>query len=169
MDDRTPETAPDALLEALYDRHAAAIHGWCLGMLGRREDAEDAVQAIWLRLARRPRRLIAATDRTAYLWACVRHHVTSVLRRRRLERLWTPPLDPDAAELVLVGPPDAERRDLLRAVRRLAPKYRGVVLLVSVGGCTLDEAARRLGIPRGTAASRHHTALGRLQHLLRRR
>ena len=161
---------PQDLLTALYDEHAVAMYRWVVGMVGRREDAEDAIHAVWLKLAQKPTRLAAVDDLPAYAWTAVRHHVNSVLRRRALERLWTPPLDPDDALDVPAaeghGISANDRRDLTQAIRRLRPKLRAVVLLVGIAGYTLEEAARRLGIPRGTAASRHHAAIQRLKALL---
>ena len=156
---------PSRMLEDLYDAHARGVHAWCRGMLGHRDDADDAVQAVWLKLARRPEKLGEVSDLGAYLWATTRHHVYSLLRRRSLERWWTPPREeedePPLSTDSEVSP--EERRDLLRAVRGLAPRFRGVVLLVAFEGCTLEETAVRLGIPRGTAASRYHTAISKLQ------
>ena len=129
-----------ATLEALYDEHAGDLYRWMLGMLGRREEAEDAVQAVYLKLARQADRLTEVRDLPAYLWTAARHHVRSVLRRRALERLWTPALDDETVDLL----PTAKN-----------------------AGCTVDEAGRRLGIPRGTAASRYSAALDRLRHLMR--
>ena len=161
---------PQQRLEALYDSHAGGIHRWCRGMLGRREDADDAIQAIWLKLARQAHRLDHVTDFSAYLWRVARNHVNSVLRRRALERLWTPPREDSDEDDVTLEPSsgisDDERRDLLRAVSRLKPRFKSVVLLVAFEGCTLEETADRLAIPRGTAASRYHTALQKLQTLL---
>ncbi len=162
---------PHALLTALYDEHAATMYGWVAGMLGRLEDAEDAVHTVWLKLAQKPDRLRSIDDLPAYAWTAVRHHVNSALRRRALERLWTPPLEEDLA-IALPGSdgdgmaPDT-LRDLTRAVHRLRPKPRAVVLLVNFAGFTLEEAAHRLGIPRGTAASRHHAAIQKLKTFLR--
>lgn len=163
---------PDVLaaLAALYDRHAAGIYRFGLGMLGRREDAEDAVQALWLQLAKSPAAIFGADDQQAYLWAVARNLVKSRLRRRALEFFWTPARDPDAEQLLAgedEGPAGDRRRDLARAVARLKPRLREVVLLVGIEGHTLEEAAARLGIPRGTAASRYHAALEKLRSLLR--
>ena len=162
---------PQALLTTLYDRHATAMHQWVAGMLGRREDAEDAVHAVWLKLAQRSARLGEIEDLPAYAWKALRHHVNSVLRRRVLERAWTPPLDedgPEARQPVARAAAGAdELRDLGRAVRKLRPKLRAVVLLVGVAGYTIEEAGRCLGIPRGTAASRYHTAIQKLKTHLR--
>lgn len=163
---------PQLILEELYDLHASSVHGWCRGMLGARMDADDAVQSIWLKLARRPERLTDIRDLKAYVWATARNHVHSLLRRKMLERLWTPPREEKDDRDWVVDPHPSispeERRDLLKAVKALRPRFRSVVLFVAFEGCTLEEAAERLGIPRGTAASRYHTALQKIHNRLSR-
>lgn len=168
--------ATQALLVDLYDQHAAAIYRFCLGMLGRREEAEDAVQQIWLKLAQKPALMGAALDPAAYLWTMARHRVHSRLRRRWLEDWWTPPLDQDQAEWAQqaletdpVKSDPLAHRDLARAIAKLKPRLREIVLLVGIEGYSLEAAATRLAIPRGTAASRYHAALEKLRHWLRPR
>lgn len=160
----------DTALTRLYDEHAAAIYRFCLGMLGRREDAEDTIQGLWLKLARDPSSFFAALDPKAYLWAMARNLVRSRLRRRALEWLWTPALDPDTVEQISAADESrldpATRRDLFRAVSQLRPRLREVVLLVGIEGHTLEEAAALLDIPRGTAASRFYAATQKLRQSL---
>lgn len=160
----------ESALARLYDEFAPGIYRFCLGMLGKREDAEDAVQGLWLKLARDPEPWLAALEPRAYLWAMARNLVKSRLRRRALEWLWTPALDPETADLLIAqdhnGLDAATRRDLWRAVSRLRPRLREVVLLVGIEGHTLEEAASLLDIPRGTAASRYHAATSKLRQWL---
>lgn len=172
--DSATRPSVEAALAGLYDQYAAGIYRFCLGMLGRREDAEDAVQGLWLKLARNPAATLGAADPKAYLWAVARNLVRSRLRRRSLELFWTPRLDePAAAEILAPGPEEgglaAERRlALAGAIARLRPRLREVLLLVGIEGHTLEEAALRLAIPRGTAASRYHAAMEKLRLQLAR-
>ena len=154
-------------LEALYDLHAEAIYRYVLGMLGRREDAEDAVQTIWLKLARS--RLESVRDPQAYLWTAARHHVRTAGRRRlrALDRSFES-LEPEmlpAAENPGLEP--EQRRDIQHAIGRLPARLREMVVLVGFGGLTLREASARLDIPIGTAASRYRRAVENLRIRLR--
>ncbi len=152
-------------LEGLYDAHAEAVYRYVLGMLGRREDAEDAVQTVWLKLARA--RLERIANLEAYLWTAVRNLVATAGRRRALRRV------ADRAEpemLPVAENPEVSRdrlRDLERAVLRLPAKQRQLVVLVGLQGFTLKEASARLGIPAGTAASRFRAGVERLRRRLK--
>lgn len=153
-------------LEGLYDAHGEAVYRYVLGMLGRREDAEDAVQTIWLKLART--RLDRIRDLDAYLWTAVRNLVTSACRRRVLWRPRIAELE-EPEMLPIEGNPGMSRdqlRDVERALLGLPAKQRQVVVMVGLLGFSLKEASQRLGISAGTAASRYRLGVTKLRRRL---
>ena len=60
----------------------------------------------------------------------------------------------------------ADRDQLERGFRRLAPEQRAVIVLHHYLGLTLDETADALGVPPGTARSRINRAMGALRAAL---
>ena len=60
----------------------------------------------------------------------------------------------------------ADRDQLERGFRRLAPDQRAVIVLHHYLGLSLDETADALGVPHGTARSRLHRAMGALRAAL---
>ena len=48
-------------LADLYDRHGAGVYRYLVVLLGRKEDAEDVMQTIFVKLARHPERKICVT------------------------------------------------------------------------------------------------------------
>ncbi len=164
---RTSQTL--AAFETLYDDCGEAIYRYVLGMLGRRQDAEDAAQTIWLKLAQT--QLGEIRDLRAYLWTAARRHVATLWRRRRRERRRF--ADSEEPEMLAAEEnPDVhpeELRDMECAILTLAPKFREMVVLVGLQGFTLKEASASLGIPAGTAASRYRAALAKLRRRLRRK
>ena len=166
----TMTSTPEQILEHLYDEHGAGVYRWAAGMLSSREDAEDLVQAIWLRLADRKDHLQGIENLEAYLWQTARNAIHSRLRRRRLERWFTPAFQDEAEPPPSLLHSDSVslevRRDLERTLARLSPRVRSAVVMVGLVGWTLEEAAERLGIPRGTVASRYHRGLRQLERRL---
>lgn len=169
-EDRTVEPASTSqalsALEGLYDAHGDAVFRYVLGMLGRREDAEDVVQTVWLKLAKA--RLDRIRDLDAYLWTAVRNLVTSACRRRIL---WRPRIaDLEEPEMLPMaenpGVSPDRLRDVERTLLRLPMKQRQVVVLVGLLGFSLKEASERLGIPAGTAASRYRLGVTKLRRRL---
>ena len=56
---------------ALYDRFAARMYRAALRILGRREDAEDVIQEVFLAVVRSRERLGEVRDLTAYLFTAL--------------------------------------------------------------------------------------------------
>jgi len=166
--ERSRRSSEREALEALHDEQGEAVYRYLLGTLGRREDAEDALQTVWYDLARNISRLVRMDDPVAYLWATVRNRARSVWRSRG--RRGGRAVDAEDLDLFPAAEnPGADRdelRDLRRAMAGLPWKQREVALLVGVEGCTIQEAGRRLGIPQGTAAGRYRAALKNLKKLL---
>ena len=79
---------------ALYQRHSGRVFGYCLSRLGRREDAEDAVQTTFLHAVRGLRRGVVPATEIAWLLGIARNvclkRWESVGRRSRIES----PCDP---------------------------------------------------------------------------
>mgnify|MGYP002780577392 CR=1 FL=1 len=149
---------------ALVRRHAPMVWGVCRRHLASAHDAEDAFQAAFLVLFRRAQSVVPRQAVGNWLHGVARrtaaHVRAQVARRSMRERpvglgadLPAPPPDRD-----LPGAIDA-------AVARLPDRYREVVVLCDLQGETRATAARRLGLPEGTVASR----LARARAMLARR
>jgi RNA polymerase sigma factor (sigma-70 family) len=150
----------------LVRRHAPMVLNVCRAVLRHEQDAEDALQAVFLVLARkagsiRNREAVAG-------WLCeVAHRVAAraqagAARRRDQERKASPATSTDPTL-------DMTIRDLRRVLhdelRRLPDKYRLPLVLCYLEGRSHEEAAGQLGWSRGTLRGR----LDRGREHLRRR
>jgi RNA polymerase sigma factor (sigma-70 family) len=150
-------------LAALVRRHARMVWGVCRRLLNH-HDAEDAFQATFLVLVRKaadvPREAIANWLYGVARQTAVRLRATAAKRGRRETQVGNMP-EPTT--------PEVRDADLQRVVdgelSRLPDHYRGVVVLCDLEGMTRKEAARQLGIPEGSVASR----LARARALLAKR
>jgi RNA polymerase sigma factor (sigma-70 family) len=154
----------EAAFAALMRRNGAMVLAVCRRLAGNLQDAEDAFQATFLLLARRAGAIRRKESLAAWLHSVARRTAQkarrAMLRRQQRERRAARPASPSGAQPAC-GELDAE---LDRALLGLPEKYRNALLLCYFQGRTVDEAARELGCPRGTVASR--LAQGRV--LLRR-
>src|SRR5262245_45819074 len=130
----------------------------------RAEDAtQEALVAAWRDLSalRDPDRFDAWLHRLL-LRACYRE-------ASRGRRRWT--VETEVHEWDGATVPDpiadlADRDQLERGFRRLAPEQRAAIVLHHYLGLTLDETADALGVPPGTARSRVNRAMGALRAAL---
>ena len=156
----------EEMLEQAYDEHARSLFRYALAILGSADDVEDAVQEVWVRLARAHSRLMKTANLKAYLFAAARNAAFSILRSRlrRNEAVGASPAD-------AVGSRDEADRSVQSVVLRdclmsLSVEQREVVLLKVYDSMTFDEIARTVGISANTAASRYRYGVEKLKRAL---
>ena len=139
-----------AAISGLYERNAGRVFGYCLSRLGRREDAEDAVQTTFLHAIRGLRRGVVPLVESAWLLGIARNvcltRREALGRRKRLEAVCDPHDLENVARAV-----DAARDELMgleEALARLPERQRRAVLLRDWRGLSYDEVAAELGVSR---------------------
>jgi RNA polymerase sigma factor (sigma-70 family) len=159
---------PDAFA-ALVRRHGPLVYGVCRRVLGRAADADDAFQATFLALARRPNAMRHPAALPAWLHRVALRISAKALSRRK-------PVHPvnDATASGDPGPEDraawAEvRRALDEELNRLPDHLRSPLVLCYLDGATRDEAAARLQLSLGTLDRRLAAGRALLRDRLARR
>jgi len=153
-----------AVFAELVRRHGPMVWGVCRRFLHNRQDAEDAFQATFLVLVRKPGS-VRPPDRVGNWLHGVAIRVARKAGRgvaRRRER------QVESVPEIAAGS-ESVWRELVplvdREIARLPDKYRLPVVLCDLEGATRQEAAKRLGWPEGTVAGR----LVRAREMLARR
>jgi len=153
---------------ALYDRYAVRLYRAAVGMLGRREDAEDVVQEVFTAVLQSNHNLAKVQNLTAYLFTALRRAAgRSAARRLREPRTGEAAIADIAAK---ADPDDRSSFDgerLQKALLALPAEQREVIALKIDGGLTFAETAQVIGISANTAASRYRYALERLRACLK--
>jgi RNA polymerase sigma-70 factor (ECF subfamily) len=149
----------------LYDRHAAALFRHGLALTRRHAEAEDLVQAVFVKLATTGAELLGVRSPASYL-------------HRMLKTTWV-----DAQRRAIVGERVVEqgttsgpapvadldvRLDIDRALGELPPLQREVVVLHLVEGYSFLEVGRMTGVSLFTAAGRYRLGVARLRKMLDR-
>src|SRR6516164_5123098 len=142
----------EAAFAALVCRHRSMVLGVCRRILGNQADADDALQATFIVLVRKATSLTSRPVVGDWLHGVARRTAlkarADAARRRAKEQIvkrsdvsgagsrndWLPLLDEELS--------------------RLPEKYRLPIVLCDLEGNTRHEAAKRLGWPEGTVASR---------------
>ncbi|MFL5342366.1 MAG: sigma-70 family RNA polymerase sigma factor [Gemmataceae bacterium] len=157
----------ESAFEVLVWRHGAMVLNLCRRVVRHEHDAEDAFQATFLALARKGGTIGRRETIAGWLY---RVAFRVALRARERQAKWPMPLEQEPRR---DGGADALMRELRRViddeVNRLPPRYRAAFVLCHLEGRTRDQAARELGLPRGTVDSRLAWALARLRGRLTRR
>lgn len=160
---RRLEGGDGSALAELYDRCADELYGLALWRCGHPEDAADAVQDVFVRLARDPAPLLRARDPRRYLLAMAHNAAVSIQRRRRDHA----PLDGLVVADPSAGPEAAAAaREISQSLGALPPPQREAIWLRHVAGLSFREIGAVTGVPTFTAASRCRLGMARLRRIL---
>jgi RNA polymerase sigma factor (sigma-70 family) len=160
-----------AAFAAILQRYGPLVWGVCRRVLAHEQDAEDAFQATFLVLVRKVRSVRRKDSLRSWLYGVALRVATRARDTRR--RQPRPAARENLSEPVDRELPAADWRDVRPAldeeINALPEKYREPVVLCLLEGKTGEEAARELGCPRATVATRLARARQRLQARLARR
>jgi RNA polymerase sigma factor (sigma-70 family) len=145
----------EAAFEELLRRHGPMVLGVCRRVLGNAHDAEDAFQATFLVLVRKAAAILPREMVGNWLYGVAYHTAlrgkTAAMKRRAKER-----------QVAVVAQMDLGQEEVWQELQplldhelhRLPDHYRMPVVLCDLEGKSYKEAARQLGCPQGTLASR---------------
>jgi len=138
----------------------------------RREDVEDVVSDVFLKVYRNLHQYRPDHAFSTWLYRLTANHVVDRSRRMKKERGRAEM--PEQVADVSPGADDAletdERQRLVRsALDHVDERYRAVMHLVYVEGLKVDETARVLGVPEGTVKTRLMRGREALKKVLMRR
>jgi RNA polymerase sigma factor (sigma-70 family) len=160
-----------AAFAALVHRHERLVLGVCRRVLGDMHAAHDAFQLTFLTLARKASTLDLKNQLAGWLYK-VAYHLALRLRgataqQRRVEERAAGDRPVRAGD---ESAADLEQQEAHQALReeldRLPEKYRAPLVLCYFDGQTHDEAARTIGLPRGSMAKRISEGLEQLRERL---
>lgn len=152
-------------LGELYDLVATSLHGYARSLLRVEPDADEALQEVFLGLARNSQNLASVVNPLAYLFRSVRHAALALkaTRHRRGEAL-----DAIAEPILEALDPGAllgELDEVDSLLGNLPEEQREVLVLKVYGELTFREIAETLEISQNTAASRYRYAVDKLRAL----
>lgn len=156
----------ESALGDLYDAAARQLYGLALWRTGSEDDAADAVQDVFVKVAEQGSKLSRIRNPKGWLLT-VTHRAAVDIARRRLRRSAEPleeypflTADHDDSDTVL----DAAHASVLLAA--MPPDLRDVIYLKLFADCTFAEIGAIVGIPTFTAASRYRRGISDLRHLM---
>lgn len=171
--------------QALFHVYYPAMHRFARALLGDADDADDAIQDVFLRLWRKRREIGEAGSIRSYLFTGVRNRALDVLRRRQTasQRFAASP-EPDAPDAldplsqrsideIPENHSDADpaalaelREAIRRAVDGLPERCRTAFLLCREQDMTYAEAAEVMGVAPATVKAQMGRALAAIRAAL---
>jgi RNA polymerase sigma-70 factor (ECF subfamily) len=153
-------------IEEVYDQYSRSLYRYALALTSSADDAEDAVQDVFVRLSRE-KRLKDIESLKAYLFKATRNAAYSILRSRG----WSSNLHESLCQEFDTKGIDIASRSvssmaLCEAFVELPIEQREVFVLKVYDGMTFQEIARTVGQSMGTVTSRYRYGIARLRQAL---
>lgn len=155
-----------AAVELIWDRYAGDLFAFLQAMLRCRQDAEDVLQMVFVKIVRKRRHLAGARRLDAYVYQIARNEASRFLKQRGKRAV-------EARDGSWLSPAEADnvRREwaehLQHALERLPDGQREVIVLKIYREKTFKEIARMLDLSANTVASRYRYGMERLRILLK--
>ena len=158
------------LIQSCIDEYGPLVWSMALRRCPSRQDAEDAVQEIFIDVWKSAKRFDESiASEKAFIAMIARRRLID--RRRKIDRsLDTTPITPVLEETRLHSEENLEHHAEIalaaRAIAQLQPKERDVVLLSVHQGFSHSQIAERTGLPLGTVKTYVRRGLQRVREML---
>ena len=162
--------ADAAKLEEIWKTHASIVLGMLRTFCSCPEDAQDALQELFLRIGKNPAVVESAKSPRAFLIVAARRIAIDLARKRAAEQ--TRIDSPEAVDALhpaqesIKNDPEVEAA-ISAAVQKLPPEQRAVFIAKIIQGKTLAVIAAEQHITLNTAASRLRYSLDKIRSQLR--
>lgn len=146
----------------IFDAFGKTMFRTAFSLSGSRQDAEDAVQDVFVSIARMKGRMAGIVNLKSYIFASLRHAIAKRAAHAGVVELG---IDENGCpeDRSCAGNPPAVSAALEHALSRLPEEQRQVVAYKIDAGMTFEEIGMALGISPNTAASRWRYAIDRLK------
>jgi RNA polymerase sigma-70 factor (ECF subfamily) len=157
------------VVQEIFKNHAQLVYRTAYGVTGSHEDAEDVLQATFVRLLQGELTPGLQNNPKAYLYRTAVNRSLDIIRSRRRQVSYEDAGCHETPSVANDSPDDALHRELYEAIAKLKPENAEIVILRYVHEKSDVEIARILGVSRGTVALRLFRSRARLKRLLRAR
>ncbi len=157
---------PQPLLAALFEAEAPRLVQIARWFTDDRTAAEDLVQEAFIRLARGGHRIREPERAAAYLRTIVVNLARDHNRRGFVSRRHLPPAAPDEPSAHDVVELDEDRREVIAALREIAPRQRDCLVMRYYLDMGVDDVAEALGLSRNSVKTHLRRGLRALEQQL---
>ena len=147
-------------IAGIFSRHMKTVYRLCYSYLATPQDAEDATQAVFMKLVAKPRSFEDAEHEKAWLLVVAANYCKDVLKSAQRTRSAEMPPELEDAHA------SAEPSEVLEAVLALPTQYKDCVYLHYYEGYKTDEIAKMTDTPPSTVRNRLRDARALLKTAL---
>ncbi len=156
---------PDSF-ETMLIAHLPRLKAYAIMLTRNRALADDLLQETAYRALRFRDKFIAGTNFAAWTYRILRNEFITTLRRSKGTIVGLDEMPPEFIGKAAEQDDIVLTQEILRAMGKLRVQEREILMLISAGDLTYDEAAEHIKVSTGTVRSRLWRARKNLAHLL---
>ena len=159
----------DAVFKDLITQYEGLVSATIIGMIGKCSEAEDIGQEVFVRFYNARYNFRGDSAIGTYLTRiAINLSLNEIKRRNKRNQLFFHSNDKlvDIEDKSSDPDMDENREIIQRAIQKLTPKFRSVIVLRLIDGYSTDETAKILKVPIGTVLSRLARAQKKLKEIL---
>jgi RNA polymerase sigma-70 factor (ECF subfamily) len=153
----------------IVERYKSRIAATVIGMLGNCPEAEDVGQEVFIRFYQNLKNFRGDSTVATYLTRIAINLSLNEIKKRKRSTFFSGKNNGEFLEIEDTSgskPYSDEKENVQKAIKKLEPKYRIVVVLRMIEGYSTTETAEILGLPLGTVLSRLARAQQKLKKIL---
>jgi len=150
-------------------KYESLVAGTVIGMIGNCSEAEDIGQEVFIRFYKAINNFRGDSTIGTYLTRIAINLSINELKRRKRRSLFFKPNNDQILTVVDTGSKngyDDSNELVQKAIQKLEPKFRSVIVLRLIDGYSTEETAKILNIPLGTVLSRLSRGQQKLKEIL---
>lgn len=159
FDDHIPSKRMNNHITEVYDRHVDTVYRVCFSIMGNKQDAEDAVQSVFVKFLESKKSFIDIEHEKAWLIVTAKNKCFDLHRKWWRKKV----IDYDLNSVGWIGTDSFKHSDLEEKLRKLPSTHRLILYLHYYEGYKIAEIANMLEININTVKSRMRSARKRLK------
>lgn len=158
-DGHIPPVRMNNYISYIYDRHVDTIYRVCFSITGNKQDAEDAVQSVFMKFVESKKAFIDIEHEKAWLIVTARNTCIDLHRKWWRKKV----VDYDLNSVGWIGKDSFKYNELEEKLRKLPSAHRLILYLYYYEGYKVSEIANMLRMNINTVKTRMRNARKRLK------
>ena len=149
--------------EELYNKYHNVVYGIAFSILKNKEDAEDAMQNVFIKLYNLAPSLVPESKESTWLYTVAKNEAIEIIRKKKeninLDDIYEIGSDNDLDEII-------DEISFNNLISKLNEKEKEIISLKIISNLSFREIANLLGEPIGTIKWKYYTSIYRIKTLL---
>lgn len=158
------ETKSESILEELYNNYSKLIYKIAFSILKNKEDSEDIVQKVFIKIFNMPKEQLPINNSTSWLYTVTKNEAISLIRSKKksinIENIYEIVEDNNPTDNII------EKEDFNKLISNLNENEKEIVSLKIISNLSFKEIAKLVNEPISTVKWRYYKSIYKLKIII---